>query len=101
LAPEAEGVRFDGDLLYRREAAGASTKVWAGGFRELSIAGLVAVRSPTLIESLVLENDRCEVALARGQPGGLEVSLRKGVRLLIDGRPAPIDSWAIHSEVAK
>lgn len=87
---EAEGIRFDGQILYRREIAGASSNLWAGDFRELSIAGLLEVRSPVPIESLVLENGRCEVVLPPEHATDLHIAIQEGTRLVINGYPVPM-----------
>jgi hypothetical protein len=97
--PQAEGVRFDGELLYRREAAGVPSILWAGGFRNLSVRGRLWVRSAVPIESLVLEDGCCEVLLPSEQAANLEIAAGAGTRLLINGHAAPIGALKIQSTV--
>lgn len=96
---EAEDVRFDGQLLYRREMAGIPQVLWASDFRDLSVTGLLEVRSPVPIESLVLEGGHCEVVVLPEHAAGLQVVAREGIRLVINGRPAPVGAMLIHSMV--
>lgn len=84
-----EGIRFDGQALYRRKARGRLSVLCAGRFRELSVRSLLEVRSPVPIESLLLEDNSCEVVLTADHPGGLEIAGREGLGLVINGRPVP------------
>lgn len=82
----AEGVRFDGQLLYRRKVVGAPPALWAGGFRDLSVTGLLEVRSPVPVDSLILEGDCCEVVLPPEHAADLRIAA-EGARLVINGHP--------------
>lgn len=84
---KTEGMSFDGEVYYSREALGKPTHVWASGFRELSLAGLLEVRSPVRIESLALNGDLCSVALAVDATDNLEIVGREGLRVVINGQP--------------
>jgi len=92
---EGEGVRFDGELLYFRKDGDRAPAVWANRFRGFSLAGVLEVSSLALIESLLLDDERCEMVLAADHSGDLEVSARKGVWFLINGQPARIGAKTI------
>ncbi len=95
----AEEIRFDGQALYRRKARGKLSALCAGRFRELSVRGLLEVRSPMPIESLLLEDNRCEVVLTADHAGGLEIAGREGLGLVINGRPVPGGAPGFHTTV--
>ncbi|MGH9894964.1 MAG: hypothetical protein ACREA0_23875 [bacterium] len=95
----AEGIHFDGQVLYQRKIRGALSVLWAGGFRELSVIGLLEVRSPTFIDTLLLEDNHCEVVLTADHPGGLELEAREGLGLVINGRPVPVGATGSHTKV--
>ena len=78
---------FDGTLLFQHRLSGVPPAVWASQFTELSLEGLLDVRAPTIIDSLALEGERCEVVVAADHVGGLQFRARDGVRLVINGRP--------------
>jgi hypothetical protein len=80
------GLRSDGDLLYRRDVAGERTRIWAANFHELSVPGILEARSDALIGSLVLEEERCDVVLTAERDNRLEVAVRPGVQLRVNGR---------------
>ena len=82
---DRETVRFDGRFLYRRKVAGAHLVVWAGAFHELLIAGLLDVRSAVIIQSLALENGRCELVLPPEDIIGLRITVQAGTRITING----------------
>jgi hypothetical protein len=87
---EAEDIRFDGELLYRRKIEQAPLIIWASRFSKLSIAGLLEVRSPVLIDLLVLKDNCCEMVFAASHAGGLQITTREGVQLIINGQSASI-----------
>lgn len=94
--PGMENIRFDGQILYRQEVRGTSPVLLASDFRELSVAGLLDVYSPTPIESLVLENSCCKVILPPEYATDLRIVVQEETRLVINGRPAPIGGSAPH-----
>jgi hypothetical protein len=94
-AAEEEGMRFDGTLLFHRDTP-AREVVWGRSFRELSLDGLLEVRSPTPIDSLVLDEDRCEILVAADRSCQLHVKVRQGIRLVVNGRHQPADTCAVH-----
>jgi hypothetical protein len=96
-SPKDDNVRFDGQLLYRREMAGAPSVLWAGDFRELSVEGLLDVHSPASIESLIFENGHCEIVLPPERKVGLRIWVQEGIRLVINGCPAPITGSVSHA----
>ena len=97
--PGAEGIHFDGRLLYRRKLPGAPLIFWGGDFCILSIDGLLDVRSPVPIESFSLEDDHCELTIPAEHAGDLRIVAREGVRLVINGRPARTRIMAAQSMV--
>ena len=84
---KTEGKWFDGEAYYSREAPGKPAHVWASGFRELSVAGLLQVRSPVRIESLGLNGDLCSVATPVHATDNLEIVGCEGLQVVINGRP--------------
>lgn len=82
---EWEGVHFDGQLLYHRKTANTYPVVWASAFRELSITDLLDVRSPVLIQSLVLEDGQCILTLPPEYIADLRITLKDGIRTVING----------------
>ena len=88
----ADGIQFDGELLYRRQALGTPPVLWAGGFRALSVTDLLDVRSPVLVRSLALADGRCDVLLPPERAADLRVAAREEIRLVVNGRPAQIDA---------
>ena len=93
--PHPEGVHFDGTLLFHRQVRDGSAVVYASRFQDLALDGLLEVRAPVPIETLVLEHDRCVVTLDQNHAGGLDFKARKGVRLVVNGRPSEIASPVI------
>lgn len=83
---DREGVRFDGQLLYRRKVAGACRAVWASAFHELSIVGVLDVRSAAPVQSLALEDGRCELVLPPDHVADLQVVARAGLDIAVNGR---------------
>jgi uncharacterized heparinase superfamily protein len=96
---EADGIRFDGDLLYSREEAGKYPVLWVGGFRELSVAALIDVHSPVPIDSLILEKGQCHITVAAGDAAYLQFTTQKGVQFVINGQPAPTGETKNHSSL--
>lgn len=92
---EAEGVRFDGTLLFQRTIVGSPPVVWANRFREIALAGLLDVRATTTIDSLMLRENHCEVVLDPNHANGLHFAAREGVHFVINGRPQMTDAARI------
>jgi hypothetical protein len=95
--PGAEGVHFDGKFLYRSTGGAATTVLSAGGFRLLSVADLLQVRSELPVESLTLNDSLCEIVIAAGSARSLKVRARDGLRLVINGQPASAGGLAANS----
>ena len=85
---EAGATRFDGTVLFRRLDAGRPAVVVARRFRHLSVGGL-EVHSPTFIDSLMLEGERCEIAIEAGHAGDVQCTSRDEIRLVINGTSWP------------
>src|SRR5207245_1919755 len=83
----ADGIRFDGKFLYRRTLGASTTALSAGGFCLLSVAGLLDVRSPVSVESLTVNDGRCEIAVPFDYQSALQIRVRDGLRLLVNARP--------------
>ena len=87
---DGDGTHFDGDLLYRNQVAGTGKVLWASNFHSIVLDGLLEVHSPTLIESLVVEEGQCHMTLARnGEPNGLTYSANEDLRVVVNGRLFP------------
>jgi hypothetical protein len=91
--PPMEGIRFDGGLLFERRGPGSHAVVHATRFRELSIDGVLDLRSPALVERLTLEGNRCEVVLEGNETSRLQFHARQGIELQrvageVDGQAA-------------
>jgi uncharacterized heparinase superfamily protein len=95
----AEGVHFDGEFLYCRTLGGTTTALSAGDFCSLSVAGLLEVRSPVPVESLVLHDGFCEIVVAVGHANGLQIRARERLQLLVNGRPASFGGLAPESRL--
>ena len=83
------GVRFDGRALFSRRADGAAPIVWATHFSELALDGIVEIRAGAVVDRLVLDGDRCEIACSDDCAETLDCTVRDGVVLVINGRTAP------------
>jgi hypothetical protein len=79
------GVRFDGILLFQRRLGDGSHVVWASGFQKLTIEGLLDIEAPTSVESLVLHDDCCTIAMAAEQAKSLRFHAHERIRLVING----------------
>jgi hypothetical protein len=79
----AEGVHFDGKLLFQRTSADAAPVVWASDFRELSIEGVVDVRSSAVISELVMSANRCAIRVD-GDPSRVRIAARDGIQVVIN-----------------
>jgi len=90
----AEGIHFDGKLLFRRAAEGSGMVLSAGDFRLLSVVGLLDVRSPVSVDSLNFNDSLCEIVVANEHASGIQIRARDGVRLLINGQATPIGQLA-------
>jgi len=93
-AAEEEGTRFDGTLLFHRSTP-ATKVVCARSFQELSLDGLLEVRAPAPIDSLVLDEDRCEILVAEDCSRQLHVRVREGIRLVVNGRHQPAGTCGV------
>ena len=85
-----EGIHFDGEHLYHRAIRAGTAVLSASVFCSLSVAGLLDVRSRVPIDSLILQNGVCEIALAAGDVTHLRVNARDRLRVLVNGRPTRI-----------
>jgi hypothetical protein len=86
----AEGVRFDGTLLFHRTVTSELSVIRGRCFRELSLDGLLYVEGSTIIDSLALEKDHCEIAIDPNHASRLRISVREGISVVVNGRPHPI-----------
>jgi hypothetical protein len=96
---DADGVRFDGTVLFHRHVTGRRPVVCGSGFQELTIDRQIHVSSTATIDSVVLENDRCEIALADAPSDPLHVRLREGVQLVVNGRLQPSSAADVWSSI--
>ena len=89
---ETDGIRFDGQLLYRRTIPGGSGIVWATEFRELSIAGVFDARSLVPVESLELIGDRCEVTVPSqcASDFTFTITAAEPIDVVVNRRPTPV-----------
>ena len=81
---EENGMLFDGEMLYLGEMGGAQQSIWASRFQRLSLPGLLEVRSDVLVDSLIVEGDRCDVVVHGSAFRSLKISGREGLRVVID-----------------
>jgi hypothetical protein len=87
LELDADGVGFDGELLFRRQGpTGAAAE--AHRFRRLVLDGVLDVTAAAEIDTLILEEDRCEIQIEAGRAAGLKLKTRAGIRLFVNGQPA-------------
>lgn len=85
--PVTENVTFDGSVFFERRILGRTTTARADRFRYLSIANLLEVSSPRLIDSVTLQNDCCELLTASDAAQGVVVNAQPGVRVFVNGQP--------------
>lgn len=85
--PLPAGSRSDGVLHFERRVQNVPTVVWAMGFQELSLDGIVDVRASALVGALVLDRDHCDVTIDPGHAAGLQVKARAGLLVSVNGVP--------------
>jgi hypothetical protein len=79
------GSMFQGVALFHRTTRGTATIVRAESFRRISIENLLDVSNPHPIESLSVESDCCDIAMRNGDASGLEIRVRAGMRVTVNG----------------
>jgi hypothetical protein len=80
-----EDVRFDGALLFRRTMSGAPVAVVARDFRRISLAGVLEAGAQTTIDSLVYNQNRCEIVVDEAEASHLNVQVHRDVDLVVNG----------------
>lgn len=86
---QQNGITFDGEIYFSREALEKHTALWATDFRQLAIKGLLEVRSPVPVQSISLKGDLCSITMPAAATQKLKVIVCDGVRITINGQPFP------------
>jgi hypothetical protein len=86
--PALSGAEFDGDVFYRSGSEAAPAAVWATNFHELAVPELLSVRSETMVDSLNLRHNRCEIVTAAGPADAVDVKVRSGIEVAVRQRSA-------------
>jgi hypothetical protein len=92
---DADGVSFDGAVLFLRRNAGRPSTACASGVRRLRLEGLLEVTASAEIERLALHDDRCELTIAEESVSGLVVTARQGIELLVNGWPRAPEAFRV------
>jgi uncharacterized heparinase superfamily protein len=82
----ADGVEFDGGLMFERQRLGDRSIVRASRFRALWLEGRLEVRSTTMIDTLEINEDGCAVAVQIDDPSQLHITATSGMRVIVNGR---------------
>jgi hypothetical protein len=84
------GLRFDGELLFRRDASLPGAILRAESLRELSIDGLLDLESPGVINSVEIEGRRCRVTLPVALRDRLKYAASDGMEIVfVAGTASP------------